>query len=437
MLKNISKSKLEYFRNLFFSYLSQIAAGLTLFIATPFLIKGLGLQLYGVYALIFSFNSYFNLTDIGLSTSLIRETVNGVIKNDLTGVKLALNSTIFYYIVTFICILFLSIALLDPRLGNLGRFLIKDTKLVNTFYNAFLVVILTFFLNLVIQIFDAVLQGFNKIYINKRIKAIRNLLECAGFILISIYHPNIFLLLFVSLSLAFLHLAYLYSVFHKITKIKLNIKDRDLVVFKNLLKQGIWYFIGSFSVVLIFNTNIFIISSVLGIQYVGIFFVYNRFFEVIRTGFVTLTQTLFPKIAEMKYKGENVKLLNLFFKIWIGLGGLLLVIFYPLQHWGLLIFQHWSKLQNVDSRLYFFFLIFNSFIIWDNCPSIFIGAIGEQKRQAMVSILQGIINVVLGYILIKNYGLDGAIVSSIIALLITNIWYNVYFLNNKLKYANG
>jgi hypothetical protein len=64
---------------------------------------------------------------------------------------------------------------------------------------------------------------------------------------------------------------------------------------------------------------------------------------------------------------------------------------------------------------------------------VFLHALRLNKMQTIISLVQGTIALLLGFILLKEFGVIGFAFASITALLLTNFFYNPAFLINRLK----
>ena len=72
--------------------------------------------------------------------------------------------------------------------------------------------------------------------------------------------------------------------------------------------------------------------------------------------------------------------------------------------------------------------VFVFLIAIDNISATFLSALKFNKAPTIVSIVQGLLALILLYFLLPTMGVMGAVVSSIIALALTNLLFNPLYL---------
>ena len=186
---------------------------------------------------------------------------------------------------------------------------------------------------------------------------------------------------------------------------------------------------------MVFNAQILMISSVLGLVVVAKYVVVNRFYDIVRMGIANFTLVLFPSLAAMQAEGNWVLIKKLFFKMLRRITLICIVAFIALVTIGEKAFIFWSKQNDAETHsLYQVFAIFIMLIVIDNVSAVFLSAFKLNKLQTVISIVQGLIGLVLGYVLLKIYGIVGVAAASVVALLVTNFIFNpVYLVKNINK----
>ncbi len=84
-------------------------------------------------------------------------------------------------------------------------------------------------------------------------------------------------------------------------------------------------------------------------------------------------------------------------------------------------------------ELFKLFSVFIMMIVFDNVSAVFLSALRFNKLQTIVAIGQGILGLMLGYILFHYYGIAGIAIGSIIALLVTNFLFNPLYLVKQMN----
>jgi O-antigen/teichoic acid export membrane protein len=87
--------------------------------------------------------------------------------------------------------------------------------------------------------------------------------------------------------------------------------------------------------------------------------------------------------------------------------------------------------------LYQLFLIFTILVILDNVSVIFLSALKLNKVPTLLSIFQGILGIFLSILLLKLMGYVGILIGFLISFILTNLFFNPYYLlrsiNKKLE----
>jgi O-antigen/teichoic acid export membrane protein len=70
-------------------------------------------------------------------------------------------------------------------------------------------------------------------------------------------------------------------------------------------------------------------------------------------------------------------------------------------------------------------------------PTVFLSALKLNKWPSIIATVQGVLGLLISYILLPKYGITGAIIASLISFVLTNCWFNPYYLirslNQKIK----
>ena len=122
---------------------------------------------------------------------------------------------------------------------------------------------------------------------------------------------------------------------------------------------------------------------------------------------------------------KRIIILSLFFAVLI-------------HYYGPYFFIKWSKLNdNITLEMFQLYIVFITLIIVDNVSFIFINALKINKETTLMSILQGIINLLLTYLFVIKFGIIGAIYASLLSFIMTNMIYNPYHLLKTISSKNN
>ena len=151
----------------------SLLSGLVL---SPYLIRHLGDERYGIWALAFSFVDYFALVDLGLRSAVIKYTAHYRATGDVDRVEEIVSTGLAYYLAASVCVL--GAALLVARnLTSIFHVLPRD---VSAFQFLTMTVGAGFALGVVFTLFNGVLEAYQRFDIIGRIFILNSGVRVAG-----------------------------------------------------------------------------------------------------------------------------------------------------------------------------------------------------------------------------------------------------------------
>jgi O-antigen/teichoic acid export membrane protein len=143
---------------------------------------------------------------------------------------------------------------------------------------------------------------------------------------------------------------------------------------------------------------------------------------------------LFPTLATIQSEGNWALLKKMYLVMLKRMGFFTIILLVALITVGQKLFFMWSKQGGQDLTLLFkLFAIFIMMIVMDNVSAVFLSALGLNKMQTIVAVVQGILALVFAYFFIHPFGIAGIALGSIIALLLTNFIYNPVYLVKQMN----
>lgn len=427
-------NKKEYFKNLIFSNITFIAQMLMLIIITPIMIKTLGQEQYGIYVILFTIIGYFSLGNFGFPQTLLREIIEALHHKMYEKINSVISSVFTYYslFISVAVVLVFMIFFLDSF--NLMQYIVEDTKYRELFQSAIIIVVGIFALNMINEIFQYIIMADNKIYVVKLIKFFEIILQLALTYIVLLKSPTLQNVILVMLFTALFSLIAMYIYSKRYVIYTISYKFSNFQIFKEMLPSSFWYFVGAISVMLIFQSDVMVISSFIGIEHVAIYATMYKFNDAFRQVLSQICGSIFPTIAKLKSENRYEDLKKLYFKFLAVMVGLSFFTGAILYWIGFDIYSWWIGNEAFNNKeLFVHFIVFTMLFVIDSPSSTFIGAMGIHRNTIIVAIVQGLLNLFLSIYLIKEYGLIGVILGSIIALLVTNFWFNNYYLLMKLN----
>ena len=126
---------------------------------TPFILRGLGTELYGVWAIFSVITAFADLSDLGITSGLIRFFAKYWAVNDELSINRAVSTIILVYFLIGSVVVTVVILLNQPITGRLLN--IPD-EYINLAILVVMGAIISFFISLVFGVFGSILQGLQR-----------------------------------------------------------------------------------------------------------------------------------------------------------------------------------------------------------------------------------------------------------------------------------
>jgi O-antigen/teichoic acid export membrane protein len=421
-LKTTILNNKRYLLNVGATFFSQFSNAVTLIILTPLLSNYLGLDNFGTYGVIINVIAFSVILDFGLNIGLVRSFIH-----QFSNLK-ELSNSIFIFFSSLLFILF--------PIFLVFYFNYFQSKNIALFQITGLTTVIVV-QNILVGYFDALIQAQNKIFVSKIIRATKLLLELI-IILIFIKSIHLIGLLMIMLIVNVAYLLSLYLYLKKSINYTISYQEFKLSILLAHFKYSFWYFVSSLATVLVFNTQVLILNFFNGPVIAAKYLVVVRFFDIIRIAATNFTQVLFPKIIQVEFSGDWKLLKFMLFTIYKKISILIIFIFVFLYFFGFELFAYWSKLNDPTLSLLFnLYLMFTALIIFDNVSVVFLSALKLNKVPTAVSIGQGLFGILLSILLLHHLGYIGLLAGFLISFILTNLFFNPYYLlrhiNKKLE----
>ncbi len=409
---------LRYLTNLSATFLSQAVSALSILLLTPVLVRNLGTEQFSLYGVLLNIIIFSSVFDFGLNIGLLRRLIH-----EKSQSEALISSLFFFFLFLFVISVPVFFVLYESEILNTGS---------NYFYHAFFTAILIT-QNILALLFDVIIQTANKIFVGKIIRISKLVIEFTALYFFC-RQGSVTLLLLVSAVVNFLYIFILFYYSKKEVNYKISFAYSKWKLLVSHLRYSFWYFQAAIAGVLAFNAQIIMISSLLDSISVAKYILVSRFFDVIRIGLTNFTIVLFPMLATIQSEGNWSLLKEMYLTILKRMGILAIVLLAALIGIGQTVFVFWSKQGGQDIRLLFkLFAVFIMMIVIDNVSAVFLSALRLNKIQVIVAMGQGVVALVLGYLLIRPFGIAGIALGSIIALLATNFIFNPVYLIRQIN----
>ena len=255
---------------------------------TPYILRFVSKQEYGLYVLCSDFLSWMIFLEFGSSKVMESKGAHLLATDDKSGLLRAFNSALFFQFFMAILIVPIFYFLVITGLKNYD---IPNFRLIIIIFS------LTAGLSVIRSIFSAILIASRKIHIDNKIQVLINVLNYA-LILLLIPYIGIKGLATISLLVAALILLRSYKrVFFLFPYLHINFKDFKKEELKAILSQGIYFSVASIATMLITKFDSFFLGKNFGLATVAKFYISIKLIAVAEKLFMNLVNNLRPYIA--------------------------------------------------------------------------------------------------------------------------------------------
>jgi len=403
--------------NIALQFASLLSGIVLYFLLTPYLVEKLGNDMYGLNQLLLQTIGYFSIAEMGIGLSLSVLLYKELVSENTDNINALLSGAHRTYIV---------IAIIIATGGIIFSFFIGQLFSLQTEYipyaqGAFLLYILSAVLTYLFNVPAILLNTSQKGHKTYFYQLAKPFLTYGGYVLMVYNGYSIIGIAFISLSVTAWSL-YGTNVIARKEFPWLNVWHFE----KNysVLKTSKYIFVEKLLIMVLFQTDIILISYFLGIEHVAGYALYTVFFFYIKEIMIIGTNNITNGAGEMYQRNELEQL----FTLWKDAISLVFFISIQLCIGIYFMFPHFFKLWMNDElvlpqSVLFFFVVNLFYLLTMHTTAVIIGAQNYYQKRMKGSIAELSINISLSCILIPKYGILGAIIGTAIGHYSTNAWF--------------
>lgn len=405
------------------SYLNITVTTIANLVLVPMYILYLGDEQYGLWLIVLTLVSYLGFSHLGIGQSISNFVARSNATKDYAAIEAGISTAFWLYfaiVVPLICAVSIII-----NLGLLNSFIQKSESLTVVFESVILISSVLFLFKLPLTVFGASLRALNLIYIEQLLSLIFSIFQFVGVLLILKFGQGI-----VGLSLVYGGTGILLGL-TTFVYLKTKIPSLSISPFKcsqtlalNLLKPGGYFFLLQIAGALIAGLDNIVIGSYLGAADVVPFAVAMKLCFLAMSILSVITSNLLPSITTA-FARENYKELEQIYisllQVCFGTG---LLMFIHLINVGSDFIGVWVGKNSYVGDLCFYLILCHlliNTILWP-ADVVIIGT-SKHKNYALITVMEGIINITLSIIWVQIWGIVGVICGTIVARLSTSFWY--------------
>lgn len=394
----------KIYKEIFLNLIITIGVSITLFLVNRYFAFYLGMQNLGLMKLFTQLLAYLNLAEIGLASASTYALYKPLAEKNYKQISIVINTITSLYNKIFLFILFVGL-LLNPIIP----FFIKDKIIDKNIYLYWSLYVISTALSYSFVKYSVLFTADQKFGFVRLIQG-GSRIFCQLLQILVIIKLRSFLIFILFLILDNIIQYIFYKIHYKKYYsyiFKTEVKDKSIT--KNL-KNLFWHKIAG---LIVFNTDLILISKFISLEIVGIYASYQMIIQMIMTIINIVLNVLKPKIG--KFIAENSK--EKIFNYWRNLNilSLLSSILFSFCTYKLIndFIVLWLGKKFILPKLTVFLIIINLFIqCFRGVMEIFKDGSGFFD-DIQLPISEALINFVLSIILVQYMGLNGVIIGTI------------------------
>ncbi|HMS33084.1 MAG TPA: glycosyltransferase [Ignavibacteria bacterium] len=415
-------------KNTFYYVIFQLFGFLFPLILTPFIIAKIGEVQFGIYALVLGFIGMFSLFDLSISSSFIVFISKYYAKKDFVNLNKYINTGLFFYVIFSIIIVVIGFVFAKLLLSLLNI----PPELFGTALEVYYIGLVVFFISGIFTIFSSILLSLQKMYITSAVGVLTGFLNLAGIIIILSYGSGLTGIMWVQLvTVSVSNILNLIYAKRSLPELNIGYAHLEKNPVKEMSKFGAQMQISKLATFASEKYDEFLLAYFSVLNNVTYFNVANRISRTGRLIPFQLIPQMAPVASELKANDQTEKLKVLFSDITKYLILISLPVFTFLFVFADLIITTWvGPGFEMSSNILRILAIGNLINMTFSAPgNSIIPNIGLPKYQMREGLIYLGINIILSYLLIRNYGIMGAAFGNVLSVLISSAY--VFFVSTK------
>lgn len=410
-------------RNILLSFIIKGCSIVISFLIIRFTLGYIDQARYGLWVTISSVISWFTFFDLGMANGLKNNLAKAIALNNHIEVKKYISTT--YALFTFMALLFFLLFLVINPFINWDHFLNIPDSVNENIKTVMLIAAGTFCIQFIFQLINAILAAHQEPSKADLLNFIGQFIVLVAILILIKTTPGTLKSLIIALNVSpvlVLAAASLLLFSGKYKAIAPSIKDIDFSYVKKIMNIGGVFFAIQLGALILFQTDNFIISKLLGPEAVTTFNVAYKLYSVIIISFSIIMTPFWSAFTEAWATKDFPWIkssMNRLRKLWLFTSFVLAPVLFLLS--GVL-FKLWlGDSVNISTSISFLMMIY---AISYTCLALncyFLNGIGRLRIQLLLYLFVIFTNPILCILLGRIYGIEGVITANIIAFLFMNI----------------
>nr|WP_106783614.1 oligosaccharide flippase family protein [Lysinibacillus timonensis] len=399
-------------------------------------------ELNGIWLTVSSVLTWITFFDFGMGNSLRNKLTESILKKDYEASNKYISTTYILMLIPTVIVVFIG-AIIAFTIDWIGIFNISSIEISEEYLSIFIFTVITLFsFNFYFSLVYAVFHALYKSYIISVMQLCTNIVNILIILLLMFLGINDLIILgniYISTSIIILIISTIYIFKLKKNNLSFSVRFFYKPYIKDIFSVGIKFLILQLAIIVLFNTDNFLISKFLGAQHVT---TYELTYKLMSINTILLGIVLTPiwtKVIRDSSMNNVKELKNTFLKLFKFY--LLLILSVILM--GFLtpfIMKIWTGDHlNIAKSLILFMMVFTIIHMWCNIFQNILNGLNKLRIQMYCYGIATIINIPVSIFLIQNttLGVTAIIIGTIISLCIPAIILPIYTFNFIKKLDNS
>ncbi len=393
---------------------------------TPYMLEVLGKVRFGVWALAGVVTSYTQLSDLGMTTALVKFVAECWAKQDVERVK-KIVSTVFFSFAVIGGLAAGGILLL--RHFIIVRLLKVPAELYSEALFVFMGVIFIFYFNLLFSVYNSVLQGLQRMDVTNGITVVSKVLRAVGIYLFLANGFGLTGLIVNSAIFSFLTVgANVFFVEKLMPGFRVNLLLTSFPELKEIAKYSINILVARFIGLFQDPVNKFILAAYTSLPFVSFYEVGWRVKSMVHQLFSIGLIPLLPASSELHSISNKQELEGIYLSVSRMLYLFAVPFFLLVIALAEPLVQVWlGDEYKLVARAIQFLLLGNLFSLLVTPEYIILQGIGKPQINTISHIIAAAFNVGLAVMLVHYVGFYGVLIGGAISLLISSMYVDYFF----------
>jgi O-antigen/teichoic acid export membrane protein len=421
-------------KNTVFNAIGRFWGILVTIVLTPYILKYIGIERYGIWAIVGVLTGYFSLLDFGMGTSFVKYIAEYYAKEDYKSINQVVSTGVAFYSLFALMVIPLAFIIMNPLL-SLFRI---PPGLHGEAYFVFRLGVVLFVISNAISPFQALQGGLQRMDVSNKIS-------------IGVSIPMIFgtvyflkagyglrgLMLNNAIILAISGTANVLAGFKILPEVRCSPALVTKEMLRKLLDFGYKLQLAKIADAIVFQTDRLLIAHFLSVGEVGLYQLGSSIAQQTRQVPLLLVSAILPAASELDAKSEHVKLKELYLK---GTKYLILVSF-PLIFFTMasaqLIMRLWVGPGYEKSALVIQILAAGYLVNLLSGVGTSVGAaIDKPEFQMGAAIVSAISNIILSVMLVLSVGFFGVAIATSVSLMLGPTYFFIK-LHRHMSLSSG